>query len=195
MGDTDKPGAATSPLKPAATGTDPAAAPDATPFMLDGPTIPLPWGHGVKIAPVVSAAQTNVSADDLVKAFGKQDVQIELDTLTNFANKVDALLQAMEGSAAAPYKLQEQKVSQGSFINASDAGKFPEAVALHTAYDKVHDQLVKLHKDFAAQIEAMKAAVTDTHSKYTSNEDHTTAAQKAVAAGASGTASTSNVTA
>ncbi|MFD9686844.1 hypothetical protein ACFWXO_13920 [Kitasatospora sp. NPDC059088] len=184
-------------------GTTPApgtpGAPDATPFMLDGPTIPLPWGHGIKIAPVVSTVQTNVSAGDLVAAFGKQDVQVELQTLTNFANKVDALLKAMEGSAAAPYKLQEQKVSAGSFVNAADAAKFPEAVALHGAYDKVHDQLVKLHKDFAAQIEAMKAAVADTHSQYTTNEGHTTDAQKAIAAGAGinlpPTGTKSNVTA
>ncbi|MFI2610304.1 hypothetical protein [Kitasatospora sp. NPDC018619] len=143
---------------------------------------PLPWPFGVvNIAPIVSKVQTNVSASDLVAAFGKQDVQVELDTLKTFAGKVEALLAAMEGSAAAPYKLQEQKVSQGSFVNGADAGKFPEAVALNTAYSKVHEQLVKLHKDFVSQIEQMTTAVAKTANSYASNEDETTAAQNAVA--------------
>ncbi|MFB7126672.1 hypothetical protein [Kitasatospora sp. NPDC056273] len=141
-----------------------------------------PWPFGaINIAPIVSTVQTNVSAGDLVAAFGKQDVQIELDTLKTFAGKVEALLAAMEGSAAAPYKLQEQKVTQGSFVNGADAGRFPEAVALNTAYGKVHEQLVKLHKDFVAQIEAMTTAVAKTASSYASNEEQTTAAQNAVA--------------
>ncbi|MET8539379.1 hypothetical protein ABZW03_01790 [Kitasatospora sp. NPDC004799] len=161
----------------------------------------LPWPlGGIDLAPIVSTHQTNTSASDLVAAFGAQNVQIELQTLKTFAGKVEALLAAMEGSAAAPYKLQEQKVTQGSFVNGADAGKFPEAVALNTAYGKVHEQLVKLHKDFVSQIEAMTAAVAKTANSYASNEEQATAAQNAVAqqagvtspsAGSSGTAPTS----
>ncbi|MBD0669162.1 hypothetical protein [Streptomyces sp. CBMA156] len=138
----------------------------------------LPWPFGgVNIAPFVSTAQTNVSAGDLVAAFGKQNVQVELDTLKTFAGKVEALLAAMEGSPAAPYKLQEQKLTGKSFASA----EFAEATALTTAYEKVHAQLVQLHKDFAAQIQKMQAAVSQTASIYATNEDHTTAAQNAVA--------------
>ncbi|MFE4516869.1 hypothetical protein ACFRMQ_22045 [Kitasatospora sp. NPDC056783] len=138
----------------------------------------LPWPFGgVNIAPVVSTVQTNVSASDLVSAFGKQDVQVELDTLKTFAGKVEALLAAMEGSPAAPYKLQEQKLTGKSFASA----EFAEATALTTAYGKVHGQLVQLHKDFAAQIQAMQTAVSRTASNYATNEDHTTAAQNGVA--------------
>ncbi|MEU4115143.1 hypothetical protein AB0F71_11690 [Kitasatospora sp. NPDC028055] len=164
-------------------------APDATPFMLDGPTIPLPWGHGIKIAPVVSTVQTNVSAGDLVAAFGKHDVQVELDTLTEFARKIEALLAAMEGSEAAPYKLEAQKVSQKSFVSGSQPHQFVEAVALSSTYEKVHTQLVKLHKDFTSQIKAMQSAVTSTAHNYSTNEDNATAAQNAVAqsSGQSGT--------
>ncbi len=147
--------------------------------MLDG-KIPLPWG-GINIAPMVSTAQTNFSASDLVSAFGKQDVKVELQTLSNFAAKVEALLAAMEGSAAAPYKLEQQKLTQTSFVSGDNPGSFTEAVALTTAYSKVHAQLVKFHKDFASQIEAMQAAVSKTAGTYSTNEDNTTAAQKAVA--------------
>ncbi|RKT16226.1 hypothetical protein BX285_0555 [Streptomyces sp. 1114.5] len=142
--------------------------------------IPLPWG-AINIAPVVSTAQTNVSANDLVAAFGKQDVKVELQTLSAFAAKVEALLAAMEGSAAAPYKLEEQKLTQTSFVSGGNPGSFTEAVALTTAYGKVHSQLVKFHKDFKAQIEAMQNAVTKTAGTYSTNEDNTTADQNAVA--------------
>ncbi|MER6363404.1 hypothetical protein [Kitasatospora sp. NPDC001527] len=129
------------------------------------------------IGRTISYAQTNVSAAGLVSAFGKQDVTVELETLTTFANKIEALLAAMEGSAAAPYKLQEQKLTGGSFASA----EFVEATALTSAYDKVHAQLVKLHKDFMSQIEAMKNAVAQTAGNYAGNEEHTTAAQNTIA--------------
>ncbi|MEU3572572.1 hypothetical protein AB0E96_29730 [Kitasatospora sp. NPDC036755] len=138
----------------------------------------LPWPFGVvNIAPIVSKVQTSVSAGDLVSAFGQQNVQIELDTLRTFAGKVEALLAAMEGSEAAPYKLQEQKLTGKSFASA----EFAEATALTAAYGKVHGQLVQLHKDFASQIQAMQTAVSKTASVYANNEDHTTADQNAVA--------------
>lgn len=142
--------------------------------------IPFPWGGGINLAPIISTVQTSVSAGDLVAAFGKQDVKVELDTLTTFAGKIEALLAAMDGSAAAPYKLQEQKLTGKSFASA----EFAEATALTTAYEKVHAQLVQLHKDFVSQIEAMKNAVVKSASSYTTNEDHTTAAQNSIAKGA-----------
>ncbi|MFJ7910087.1 hypothetical protein [Kitasatospora sp. NPDC096204] len=146
--------------------------------------ITLPWVGGINLAPIVSTVQTNVSASDLVAAFGKQNVKVELDTLTTFAGKVEALLAAMDGSPAAPYKLQEQKLTGKSFASA----EFAEATALTSAYEKVHAQLVQLHKDFVSQIEAMKNAVVKSASAYSTNEDHTTAAQNAVAKGAGVTA-------
>ncbi|MFF7992921.1 hypothetical protein ACFZDG_24390 [Kitasatospora xanthocidica] len=146
--------------------------------------IPWLWGGGINLAPIVSTAQTNGSAGDLVAAFGKKDVEIELQTLTAFATKVEALLAAMEGSEAAPYKLQQQKLSQTSFVSGGGASNFTEATALTTAYEKVHTQLVKLHKDFVSQIEAMKKAVLQTAGNYSTNEDHTTTAQKSIAKGA-----------
>ncbi|MER6397048.1 MULTISPECIES: hypothetical protein [unclassified Kitasatospora] len=125
---------------------------------------------------VVRAVETNVSASALVSAFGSKNVKIELDTLTAFAKKIEALLQAMEGSEAAPYKLQEQR------LHADNFGKgFTQSTDLTAAYGKTHDALVKLHKDFVSQIEAMKTAVAQTAGNYAGNEENTTAAQQAVA--------------
>ncbi|WP_051709828.1 hypothetical protein [Streptomyces sp. NRRL S-350] len=144
---------------------------------------PSPGTYG----PFVSEAQTYGDANALVAAFGKQNVKVELDTLTEFAKKVDALLQVMEGSAAAPYKIQEQKLTAKSFASA----QFAEATALTTAYEKVHAQLVQLHKDFAAQIQSMQTAVSQTANNYAANEDQTTAAQNTVAKTADTTTPTS----
>ncbi|MFD8701258.1 hypothetical protein ACFV1W_01380 [Kitasatospora sp. NPDC059648] len=151
--------------------------------MLDGPKIPLPWG-GINLAPVVSTAQTDVSAGDLVAAFGKHDVNVEIDTLTVFAKKIEALLAAMEGSEAAPYNLEAQTLTQQSFVSGHTPESFPEAVALSSTYGKVHSQLVKLHKDFVSQISAMQKAVTTTEANYRTNENNATAAQNAVASSA-----------
>lgn len=119
---------------------------------------------------------------DLVSAFGKQDVKVELDTLTAFASKIEALLQTMEGSAAAPDKLQAQKLTGKALISGAYSEHVVEAVALTTAYDKVHTQLVKLHSDFTSQIEAMKTAVAKTAGIYAGNEEATAATHQAVAA-------------
>ncbi|MEV7187225.1 hypothetical protein [Kitasatospora sp. NPDC093102] len=138
----------------------------------------LPWPMGgINIAPIVSTVQTNVSAGDLVAAFGKQNVKVEIDTLTEFTRKIEALLLVMEGSAAAPYNVQEQKL-QGQHLASAT---FVEATDLTTAYGKVHAELVKLHKDFVSQIQAMKDAVSTTATRYSTNEDHTTSEQNAVA--------------
>ncbi|MFJ9692937.1 hypothetical protein [Kitasatospora sp. NPDC101183] len=138
-------------------------------------------GIAVGVAgPTASEGQTYASAADLVSAFGKQDVKVEIDTLTTFAKKIEQLLLVMDGSAAAPYKVKAQKV-EGPHLGAD----FDEATALTGAYDKVHKELAKLHKDFASQIQAMKDSVAKSAGNYASNEDHTTTQQKTVAANAS----------
>ncbi|MER6299344.1 hypothetical protein ABT247_07195 [Kitasatospora sp. NPDC001539] len=172
MADDGKPVTTTNPTNPAGTGPAPSPT-DAKPYVL--PTNPKMYG------PTISESQTYGDANALVAAFGKHDVKVELDTLTTFATKIEALLAAMDGSPAAPYKLEEQKLSQGSFVSGGSAHQFVEAVTLSSTYDKVHTQLVKLHKDFLSQIEAMKKAVTSTEGNYRTNEDQATADQNAVA--------------
>ncbi|MEV0530252.1 hypothetical protein [Kitasatospora sp. NPDC050463] len=152
--------------------------PDDTPFSLGGHDSGIlgMFGMAGVVDNVIRVAQTNVSASALVSAFGSQNVKIELDTLTAFAKKIEALLQAMEGSEAAPYKLQEQR------LHADNFGKgFTQSTDLTAAYGKTHDALVKLHKDFVSQIEAMKTAVAKTAGNYAGNEEHTTAAQTNIA--------------
>ncbi|MFG3225847.1 hypothetical protein ACGF07_13845 [Kitasatospora sp. NPDC048194] len=175
MADDGKPVTTTNPTNPAGTGPAPSPT-DAKPYVL--PTNPKMYG------PTISESQTYGDANALVAAFGKHDVKVELDTLTTFTTKIEALLSAMEGSAAAPYKLEEQKLTQGSFVSGDNPGSFTEAVDLTSAYSKVHSQLVKFHKEFKAQIEAMQHAVATTAGTYSTNEENTTAAQKAVAKGA-----------
>lgn len=165
--------------------SDPGGSAGDAPYLLDSQLViplgvPIYGGTKVNVAPAVSTVQTDASAKQLVDAFGKHDVKVEIDTLTTFAKKIEALLLAMEGSAAAPYKVQEQKV-EAPHLGSSD---FVEAKTLTGAYDKVHKELSKLHKDFALQIKAMKDSVTKSAGNYASNEDHTTAAQKAVGANA-----------
>ncbi|MFB7612638.1 hypothetical protein [Kitasatospora sp. NPDC056181] len=164
---------------PAGDGTG-TAKPDETPFSLGGDHSSNSWfGFGAIFGAadsVVRAVQTNASASDLVAAFGSKNVQVELDTLTAFTKKIEALLQAMEGSAAAPYNLEEQR------LHADNFGKnFSESTDLTSAYQRAHNELVNMHKVFVKQIEAMQKSVTTAAANYAGNEDHATAAQQAVA--------------
>ncbi|MGW2372735.1 MULTISPECIES: hypothetical protein [Kitasatospora] len=156
--------------------TDPAATVGSTPYSLS-----TPWGG---YGPLVSMGQTYGDANALVTAFGGQNVQIEIQTLTAFATKVEALLAAMEGSEAAPYKLEAQKLTRENFVSGKNPGAFPEAVDLNSAYSKVHSQLVKLHKDFTAQIQAMQKAVVQSAGSYGTSDENAAAAQNAVASSA-----------
>ncbi|MEU4585788.1 hypothetical protein AB0F92_27480 [Kitasatospora aureofaciens] len=154
-------------------GTDPGVSVGSDPYLLNSG-----WaGFG----PLVSMGQTYGDANALVTAFGKQNVQIELQTLTAFATKVEALLAAMEGSEAAPYKLEAQRLTRENFVSGEQPERFSEAVALNSAYSKVHSQLVKLHKDFTAQIQAMQKAVLESADSYGTSDANAAAAQNAVA--------------
>ncbi|MFJ2776385.1 MULTISPECIES: hypothetical protein [unclassified Kitasatospora] len=144
----------------------------------DGPNGEVkPWSlNDSWIGRVVSQVQTDVSASALVTAFGSNDVKIELDTLTNFKKKVDALLASLEGSDAAQHKIQEQKLTPGNFGTG-----FTESSDLMAAYEKTHAAIAQLSKDFADQIAKMSEAVARTAGNYGTNEEHQTAAAKTVA--------------
>ncbi|MFI6848805.1 hypothetical protein ACIBJD_29925 [Kitasatospora sp. NPDC050467] len=169
---------ADAPSESGATGTaNGAATPplDDKPFSLGGNWTGWFSGFGV-VDNVVRAVETGNSASALVAAFGSKDVQVELDTLTAFTKKIEALLQAMEGSAAAPYNLQEQR------LHADNFGKnFSQSTDLTTAYQRAHNELVNMHKVFVKQIEAMQKSVTTAAANYAGNEEQATAAQQAVA--------------
>ncbi|MEE1827182.1 hypothetical protein PUR61_34085 [Streptomyces sp. BE20] len=128
------------------------------------------------IGRTASQVQVDVSATALVAAFGSKDVKVELDTLINFKKKVDALLASLEGSEAAQHKVKEQKLAEGNLGTG-----FSESKDLMAAYDKTHAAIAQLSKAFADQIGRMSAAVAQTAGTYGSNEEHQTAAVKAVA--------------
>ncbi|MFF2039999.1 hypothetical protein ACFVVX_06215 [Kitasatospora sp. NPDC058170] len=144
---------------------------DDTPFVLS-------TGGGIFgfVQSAIGAVQTDVSASALVSAFGSKNVQIELETLTAFKKKVDALLASLEGSDAAKDKIAEQRLSAGNLGTG-----FAESTDLMAAYDKTHAAIAQLSKSFAEQIAKMSEAVAQTAVNYGSNEEHQTAASKAVA--------------
>ncbi|MFJ8433656.1 hypothetical protein ACIQ9P_20375 [Kitasatospora sp. NPDC094019] len=139
------------------------------------------------IGRVVGQVQVDVSATALVAAFGSKDVKIELDTLTAFKKKVDALLASLEGSEAAQHKIKEQKLYAGNL-----GSGFHESADLIAAYEKTHAAIAQLSKSFAEQIDKMSRAVSQTAGSYGNNEEHQTAAVNAVgytpAAGSNGPA-------
>ncbi len=137
------------------------------------------------IGRVVGQVQVDVSATALVAAFGSKDVKIELDTLTNFKKKVDALLASLEGSEAAQHKIKEQKLSAGNLGTG-----FHESTDLMAAYDRTHAAIAQLSKSFAEQIDKMSQAVAQTAGSYGNNEEHQTAAVKAAAKNADGPTTT-----
>ncbi|MCX4687409.1 hypothetical protein OG401_24420 [Kitasatospora purpeofusca] len=140
----------------------------------------MPWTLSNSwIGRVVGQVQVDVSANALVAAFGSKDVKIELDTLTNFKKKVDALLASLEGSEAAQHKIKEQKLLAGNL-----GSGFHESADLIAAYEKTHAAIAQLSKSFAEQIDKMSKAVAQTAGSYGNNEEHQTAAVNAVAKGA-----------
>ncbi|MFD7410960.1 hypothetical protein [Kitasatospora purpeofusca] len=140
----------------------------------------MPWTLSNSwIGRVVGQVQVDVSANALVAAFGSKDVKIELDTLTNFKKKVDALLASLEGSEAAQHKIKEQKLLAGNL-----GSGFHESADLIAAYEKTHAAIAQLSKSFAEQIDRMSKAVAQTAGGYGNNEEHQTAAVNAVAKGA-----------
>lgn len=142
----------------------------------------MPWTLSNSwIGRVVGQVQVDVSANALVAAFGSKDVKIELDTLTNFKKKVDALLASLEGSEAAQHKIKEQKLHAGNL-----GSGFHESADLIAAYEKTHAAIAQLSKSFAEQIDKMSKAVAQTAGSYGNNEEHQTAAVNAVAKGADG---------
>ncbi|CAN3982419.1 hypothetical protein WN990_02870 [Kitasatospora purpeofusca] len=140
----------------------------------------MPWTLSNSwIGRVVGQVQVDVSANALVAAFGSKDVKIELDTLTNFKKKVDALLASLEGSEAAQHKIKEQKLLAGNL-----GSGFHESADLIAAYEKTHAAIAQLSKSFAEQIDRMSKAVAQTAGSYGNNEEHQTAAVNAAAKGA-----------
>ncbi|WP_280726815.1 hypothetical protein [Kitasatospora sp. MAA4] len=81
-------------------------------------------------------------------------LSVEVETLTVFKGKVDAMLQTLDGSEASQPKISQQQLTSDHLGTG-----FGESTALLGAYDVVHANLVTLSQTLANQIEAMSIAI------------------------------------
>lgn len=84
------------------------------------------------------------------------DLKRGAEALKTFKKRVDAILDAFEGSPGGAKHVAQQDVPHAAF---KGTGHFPEADGLFTAYQGVHERLTTLSKSLGLQIEAMGIAV------------------------------------
>ncbi|WP_157536337.1 hypothetical protein [Kitasatospora mediocidica] len=95
-----------------------------------------------------------------------QALSVEVETLTVFKGKVDAMLQTLDGSEASHPKISQQQ------LTAAHLGTgFGESTALLGAYDIVHANLETLSQTLANQIEAMSIAIDISNKGYQNVDD------------------------
>ncbi|MGG8407408.1 hypothetical protein ACM614_12690 [Streptomyces sp. 12297] len=95
-----------------------------------------------------------------------QALAVEAESMTKYKQRVDELLDRLEGSQAAPAKLADGTLPSG------DLGSgFGEADILSAAYDTVHTELKSLSKALAVQIEALSIAVESSRVGYQNMDD------------------------
>lgn len=90
-----------------------------------------------------------------VSASAAADLKVGTGVLMTFKQRIDKLLSEFESSAGSATKVGEHRVSLASLRG---PGQFPEADALLTNYEQVHEQLIRLSKSLGMQIEAMGIA-------------------------------------
>ena len=86
------------------------------------------------------------------------NVKVELETLRTFRDRVDILLESLDGSAASPSQISHQTLEAqhlGTVVN----GGFTEITDLSTVYQSVQEQLQGLSKTLSDQINAMSITV------------------------------------
>ncbi|MFF4370449.1 hypothetical protein [Streptomyces sp. NPDC001594] len=102
-------------------------------------------------------------------------LEVEYESLTGAKNRVDALLKTLDGSAADAGRLAHSTLPAGTL------GKgFAEAEALFKAYDTVHNELQKLSKGLAGQIEALGIAIQTAGKGYAGVDEDTQARMRAL---------------
>ncbi|MBJ7002721.1 hypothetical protein ACFYOR_34395 [Streptomyces griseofuscus] len=94
-----------------------------------------------------------------------RELRVETETLTGFKNRVNDLLNRLEKSKAAPYRIADSTLPTGRL------GNFDEADALHSAYNQVHAQLENLSKMLALQIEGLMVTVDASKTNYHNLDD------------------------
>ncbi|MEU3046047.1 hypothetical protein ABZ705_05835 [Streptomyces sp. NPDC006984] len=107
------------------------------------PVIP----EGLGMVPIVGPALSALSAVKLVT---------ELESMTTFKREIDKLLVELEGSEAAPDKVGAGRIEPGQLGSAA----FGESAYLYSVYASVHDQVEKLSKILALQVDGLSIAVS-----------------------------------
>ncbi|MFI1397827.1 hypothetical protein [Streptomyces sp. NPDC020681] len=79
----------------------------------------------------------------------------ELESMTTFKKEVDKMLVDLEGSEAAPDKVTAERLEPANLGTAD----FKESAFLYGAYTVVHDELEKLSKILALQVDGLSIAV------------------------------------
>lgn len=92
---------------------------------------------------------------------GGASLHVALEDLRSFKTRVDGLLDELDGSAAAPKKIGQDRIAAGQI-----GSGFGEAGDLMKAYSYVHGQLEQLSQTLAAQIEAMSLSLHIGHSTF-----------------------------
>ncbi|TQF03714.1 hypothetical protein E6W39_17595 [Kitasatospora acidiphila] len=93
------------------------------------------------------------------------DLKVEVETLSEFKKKVDAMLQSLDDSDASTPKISQQSLDQ------DHVGAFPDATNLLGAYDVVHQNLQTLSTTLSDQIQAMSIALNINMNGYQNVED------------------------
>ncbi|RSS76925.1 hypothetical protein [Streptomyces sp. WAC06614] len=100
---------------------------------------------------------------------------VEHENMVKYKQRVDALLDQLKGSKAASGEIADGTLAQGAL------GKgFPEAEALHTAYNKVRSELEGLSKALAGQIEALGIAILASKVGYENIDEDVKARMRAI---------------
>ncbi|MFF7632468.1 hypothetical protein ACFZB9_04855 [Kitasatospora sp. NPDC008050] len=116
--------------------------------------------QGVKNANYDTARQL------LVDAGGTQNLSLEMETLTEFKKRVDAMLTSLDGSDASQPKIAQQSLEQTHFGTG-----FPQSGDLYGAYNIVHTNLETLSTALSNQIEAMSIAINISINGYQNVDD------------------------
>ncbi|MGW4380269.1 hypothetical protein [Kitasatospora sp. NPDC004531] len=104
----------------------------------------------VQTQSMVAASQ----AQALISQVGGGAVQVEVENLQTFKNKVDQILRELDGSPASHGQLSQQQLASGQL-----GQNFGQAGDLMTAYNNVHSNLEQLSQHLAAQIAAMSSSI------------------------------------
>ncbi|MGW8781675.1 DUF2563 family protein [Streptomyces sp. NPDC055796] len=104
-------------------------------------------------------------------------LEVEFESMKDFKNRVDDLLDKLDGSQA-----DDKKLAHGTLPDGALGHGFGEAEALHKTYSTVHTQLQNLSKGLAGQIEALGIAILTAGKGYGGVDAETEARMRAIVA-------------